>query len=165
MISDRLANKLNEQIQVEFQSEAYYLGMAAYFEEEDWDGFAHFMKLQAEEEHEHGMKFFDFLAEVDRPIDVPAVEAPRTDYSSIREVFETALEQEQHVTQKIHELVSLSREESDYEAESILQWFVDEQIEEENTMDSLLSQVKRAEGDEAALFMIDRELAQREDEE
>jgi ferritin len=163
MISDKLADQINEQIRVEFQSEAYYLGMAAYFEEQDWNGFAHFMKLQAEEEREHAMKFFDFLAEVDEPVEVPERESPRTDYSSIREVFETALEQEQHVTKKIHELVDVARDRKDYEAESLLQWFVDEQIEEENLMGDILSRVKRAEGDEAALFMIDEDLAEREE--
>lgn len=163
MISDKLASNLNEQIRVELQSEAYYLGMAAYFEEEDWNGFAHFMKIQAEEEREHAMKFFDFLAEVDGSIAIPERESPKTDYASIREVFETALEQEQHVTEKIHDLVSIARENNDYEADSLLQWFVDEQIEEENLMGDILSRVNRAEGDEAALFLIDEELAEREE--
>lgn len=165
MISQELAQKINAQIREEFQSETYYLGMAAYFEEEDWNGFAHFMKLQAEEEREHAMKFFDFLSEVDKSVEVPQIDAPRTDYSSITEVFETALEQEQHITEKIHELVQLARENQDYEAESLLQWFVDEQVEEENLMDDILSKVNRAEGDEAALIMIDRELAEREEDE
>jgi ferritin len=163
VISNELTEKLNDQIKEELQSETYYLGMASYFEEEDWNGFAHFMKLQAEEEREHAMKFFDFLSEVDQPIEIPGTESPRNEYSSISEVFETALEQEKHITEKIHDLLSLARKNDDYEAESLLQWFVDEQIEEENLMGEILSQVRRAEGDEAALFMIDRELAEREE--
>jgi ferritin len=163
MISDELNEAINEQIKEELQSETYYLGMAAHFEHEDWNGFAHFMKLQAEEEREHAMKFFDFLAEVDQSIEISALESPKTSYSSNQEVFETALEQEKHITGKIHDLLKLARENNDYEAESLLQWFVDEQVEEENLMGDILSQVRRAEGDEAALFMIDRELAEREE--
>ncbi len=161
MISGELAEQLNKQIKEELQSETYYLGMAAYFEKEDWNGFAHFMSLQAEEEREHAMKFYDFLADVGKSIEVPGVDSPKTSYSSLSEVFETALEQEEHITGRIHDLLNLARANDDYEAESLLQWFVDEQVEEENHMSEILNQVRRAEGDEAALFMIDRELAER----
>lgn len=163
MISDELTEKINEQIKEEFQSETYYLGMAAHFEENDWNGFSHFMKLQAEEEREHAMKFFDFLAEVDQPIEIPEIESPKTSFGSITEVFETALEQEKHITGKIHDLLTLARQKNDHEAESLLQWFVDEQVEEENLMGDILSKIRRAEGDETALLMIDDELSERED--
>lgn len=165
MISDELADAINNQIKEEFQSETYYLGMAAYFEDEDWDGFANFMKIQAEEEREHAMKFFDFLSEVDRKIQIPAIDAPETDYDSIADVFETALEQEQHITGRIHDLLSLSRKNDDYEAESILQWFVEEQIEEEDLMGTILNRIRRARGDEAALMMLDQELGERNPDE
>lgn len=161
MISDQLTEKLNEQIQEELQSEMYYLGMAAYFKQEDWNGFAHFMRVQAEEEREHALKFYDFLAEVDQPIRVPGTEAPSSDFSSISEVFETALEQEQHITGKIHEALNLAREQNDYEAESLLQWFVDEQVEEENLMRGVLRQVRRAEREETGLLLLDQKLGER----
>lgn len=165
MIDDELASKVNEQIKHELQSEFYYLGMAAYFRDQDWNGFAHFMEIQANEEHEHAMKFYDFLDEVGKEIEIPSVEKPSTDYNSIVDVFETALEQEKNITESIHNLLDHARQTNSYEAESILQWFVEEQIEEENLMGDLLHKIRRAEGDEAALFMIDEELSEREDEE
>ncbi|MFB6226790.1 MAG: ferritin [bacterium] len=164
MISSELADAINKQIQEEFQSETYYLGMAAYLEDEDWDGFAHFMKVQAEEEREHALKFFDFLSEVDKKVQIPAIEAPETNYNSIEDVLSTALEQEEHITSRIHNLLSMARENNDYEAESILQWFVEEQVEEENLMGTILNRVRRAQDDEAALLMLDQELGERDPE-
>lgn len=161
MISDELTDALNNQIKEELQSETYYLGMAAYFEDQDWDGFAHFMKLQAEEEREHAMKFYDFLSEVDRKVEIPGLDAPETEYDSIEDVFATALKQEEHITQRIHDLLGLAREHQDYEAESILQWFVEEQIEEEDLMGTILNRIRRAKDDEAALMMLDQELGKR----
>lgn len=165
MISDELTDAINNQIKEEFQSETYYLGMAAYFEHEDWDGFANFMKIQAEEEREHAMKFYDFLSEVDQKIHIPSLEAPETEYDSIEDVFETALKQEKHITERIHDLLSLARENKDYEAESILQWFVEEQIEEEDLMGTILNKIRRARDDEAALLMLDQELGERDPDE
>jgi len=165
MISDELTDQLNQQIKEELQSEFYYLGMAAYFRGEDWEGFAHFMEVQAEEEHEHAMKFYQFLDEVGKTIVIPEVEKPSISYESIEDVFETALKQEQHITQRVHQLVELAREQNDYEAESILQWFVDEQVEEENLMDNILQKVRRAGDDTAALLILDEEFGNREDDE
>lgn len=165
MISDELTDQLNQQIKEELQSEFYYLGMAAYFHEEDWDGFATFMEVQAEEEREHAMKFYDFLDEVGKSIVVPEVEKPSVSYDSIEEVFETALKQEQHITQRIHKLMERARNHNDYEVESLLQWFIDEQVEEENLMDNILQKVRRAGDDTAALLILDEELGDREDEE
>lgn len=164
MISKELADELNQQIKEELQSEFYYLGMAAYFREEDWEGFANFMEVQADEEHEHAMKFYDFLDEVGQAIVVPSVEKPSTQFKSIEGVFETALEQENHITERIHKLLEIAHQNDDHEAESLLQWFVDEQVEEENLMDNILHKVRRADDDSAALLMLDEELGEREDE-
>lgn len=164
MISDELARKFNQQIQREFESEAYYLGMAAYLNHEDWDGFAHFMKVQAEEEREHGMKFYEFLDEVGQRVEIPGVDAPPADFDSVKDVFETALQQEQHITECIHKLLKLARENNDYPAESILEWFVEEQIEEENLMGEILTRVRRADDDNAALLLLDSELGERKPE-
>lgn len=163
MISNELTDELNQQIKEELQSEFYYLGMAAYFREEDWEGFAHFMEVQAEEEREHAMEFYNFVDEVGSSIVIPEVEKPSISYESIEEVFETALKQEQHITRRIHRLMELARDHNDYEAESLLQWFVDEQVEEENLMDNILQKVRRAGDDTAALLILDEELGDREE--
>ncbi len=162
MISKELAEELNRQIQEEFQSASYYLGMASWFEHETWDGFAHFMKVQSEEEVEHAMKFYDFLNRVDVQAVIPGLEEPEIEYDSIVEVFETALKQEQHITGRIHRLLELARENDDPEALSLLQWFVDEQIEEENLMGDLLDKVRRIDGDPTGLLYLDDELSERD---
>ncbi len=162
MISDELAEAINEQIGMELESASYYLGMAAFLNHENWNGFAHFMKVQAQEELEHAMKFYEFLDEVGQRVRIPSVPEPRGEYDSLEDVFETALNQEKRVTESIHDLLELAVANNDHPADSILRWFVDEQVEEENLMGDHLDMVSRADGDEAALFMLDEKLAQRE---
>lgn len=165
MISDELAEAMNEQIGMELESASYYLGMAAFLNHENWNGFAHFMKVQAEEELEHAMKFYEFLDEVGQRVHIPSVPEPQGEYDSLVHVFETALNQEKRVTESIHNLLEMARDNSDHPADSILEWFVDEQVEEENLMGDHLQRVSRAEGDEAALLMLDEKLGKREPEE
>lgn len=161
MISDELADAMNQQIKEEFQSASYYMGMATWLEYESWDGFANFMKVQSHEEVEHAMKFYDFLNEVGRKAEIPGLEKPETEYQSITEVFETALKQEEHITERIHELLELAEEQGEPEAFSLLEWFVDEQVEEENLMGDLLVKVRRLDGDTPGLMYLDDELGKR----
>ncbi len=161
MISDRLAEEMDKQIKEEFESASYYLAMASYLEAENWEGFSKFMKAQAVEEMEHGMKFYNFLHEVGHRAEVPALDQPKLEYSSLEEVFQTALDHEKHISGRIDKLVQVSEEEGDSRARSLLQWFVDEQVEEENTMEDILVKIKRI-GDSSALYMLDKELGQRQ---
>ncbi len=162
MISDRLTEMINDQIRMEFQSASYYMGMRMYLSREDWPGMAAFMEAQALEEATHARKFYDFLDEVDRNAVMPGLEEPRQEFSSVEEVFETALKQEQDVTQSIHQLFNAAKEEGDYPAFSLLEWFVDEQVEEENTFRTILTQVRRLQEEPLALYELDRELGERQ---
>jgi len=161
MISDRLTERLNEQIRMEFQSASYYMGMRMYLTREDWPGMASFMEAQALEEAGHAKKFYDFLDEVDREASMPGVEEPRGDFASLEEVFETALQQEKKVTESIHRLFEVAREEGDYPAYSLLEWFVDEQVEEENTFRGILTKIRRLQDQPLALYELDEQLGRR----
>lgn len=161
MISDRLTEKINEQIRMEFQSASYYMGMRMYLTKEDWPGMAQFMEAQALEEATHAKKFYDFLDEVDRDATMPGLDKPSETFSSLEDVFETALKQEQSVTESIHELYEIAQEEGDYQAFTILEWFVDEQIEEENTFRTLLTKIRRLQDEPLALYELDDELGER----
>ncbi len=161
MISKELLEKMNEQITHEFFSAHYYLAMAAYFVEEDLDGFANFFKVQAEEERFHAMKFFEFISDQGEMPDIKGFKDPRKDFSSPREVFELALKHEQLVTGLIHDLMDMAQKDRHYPSISLLQWFVDEQVEEEATMGKLLKKIQRVGSEGAGLLMLDQELAAR----
>ncbi|WP_353892284.1 ferritin [Proteinivorax hydrogeniformans] len=161
MLSEKLQNELNEQIKHEFFSAHYYLAMAAYCEGEDLEGFANFFKVQAEEERFHAMKFFDFVNELGGNVTITGFDNPKTDFNSLEEVFQDALEHERFVTKLIHKLMDIANEERHYPSISFLQWFVDEQVEEEASMDSLLSKIKRVGENSHGIYMLDEELAKR----
>ncbi len=158
MISDELADALNEQIKTELEASALYLGMGAYFRENDWPGFAAFVEEQSAEEREHAMKLYHFLDEVGKDISIPAVDAPKMDYDSVQEVFERALEAEQNNTQSFHDLQAIANENNDNAANSLLQWFHDEQVEEENHIEDILVPIQRTDGDERFLNVLDKDL-------
>jgi len=143
MLSEKLLGKLNEQITHEYFSAHYYLAMAAYFKKEDLDGFANFFLVQAEEERFHAMKFFEFINDQGNEAIISGFKNPKRDFNSTEEIFELALEHEKLVSSLINELMNVAQEEKHYPSISFLQWFVDEQVEEEASMGKLLSQVKR----------------------
>jgi len=161
MVPKGLLEKLNEQITHEFFSAHYYLAMAAYFLGEDLDGFANFFKVQAEEEKFHAMKFFDYVSDQGEIPVIKGFKDPRTDFSSPQEVFELALKHEQLVTGLIYELMDQAQKDKHHPSISFLQWFVDEQVEEEATMGKLVKKIQRVGGEGAGLLMLDQELAAR----
>ncbi len=165
MIPEALLKKLNEQITHEFFSAHYYLAMAAFFKEKNLDGFANFFIRQAEEERTHAMKFFEFIDELGETPVITGFEDPKRNFSSIEEIYKLALEHEQKVTQLINAIMDTAREENHYPTISFLQWFIDEQVEEEATMDNLLNKVKIVGEQSAGTFMLDQELAKRNTEE
>ena len=161
MLSKELLEKMNEQITHEYYSAHYYLAMAAYFLQEDLDGFANFFKVQAEEERFHAMKIFDFISDQGEMPIVKGFKDPKVDFSSTQEVFELALQHEQLVTRLIYDLMDLAQQDKHHPSISFLQWFVDEQVEEEATMGKLLSKVKRIGSEGHGILMLDQELANR----
>jgi ferritin len=161
MIKQTLQDAINEQINKEIFSEYYYLSMVAYFESEDLPGFAQFFKVQVEEERFHGMKFFDYLNERGGKVILKGIENPKTDFESPLQVFELAYKHEQYVTELINNLMDIAIKENDHALQSFLQWFIDEQVEEEASMSKYVNQLKRMNGNGHGIIMIDRELAQR----
>ncbi len=161
MLSEKLLAKMNEQITHEFYSAHYYLAMAAYFKKEDLDGFANFFTVQAEEERFHAMKFFHYINEHGEEAVITGFKDPKRDFKSVEEIFGLALEHEKLVSGLINDLMNIAQEEKDYPSIGFLQWFVDEQVEEEASMSRLLSLVKRVGEQGHGILMLDKELAGR----
>jgi len=161
MLSEKLLGKLNEQITHEFFSAHYYLAMAAYFKKEELDGFANFFVVQAEEERFHAMKFFEFINEQGEEAVITGFKDPKRDFQSVEEIFTLALEHEKLVSSLINDLMDIAQQEKNYPSIGFLQWFIDEQVEEEASMGRLLSLVRRVGEQGHGILMLDRELAAR----
>lgn len=156
-----LARAFNGQVNLEFESMYVYLQMAAHFECEDLPGFARWMRLQADEEREHAMRFFDFLLDRGVAVALQEIAAPEVDTSSPKAIFEQALEHERTVTSAIHDLYRRATDASDFASYPILQRFVDEQVEEEATVGQIVRRLAIAGDDASALLLLDSELGAR----
>lgn len=161
MASEKLLKELNDQMNFEFLSGYYYMAMASYAASEDFNGFANFLIVQGQEEYTHGMKFFDFINDMDGRVTMQAIEEPKNEYKSLVEVFEEALAHEKLVTSRINKLMDMAKEENNHATVSFLQWFIDEQLEEENSMKTIVNNLKRMEGHFQGLYMLDKELGTR----
>jgi ferritin len=164
MLSQRMQDALNAQIKHEFYSSFVYLAMSAHFESRNLPGFAKWMRLQAGEEHTHAMKIFDHILDRGGAVQLPALAQPPVTWGAPVEVFEDALSHERAVTKSIHDLYALAVEERDYPARVFLDWFVNEQVEEEKTAELVVEQLRMIGDDRPALLMLDRELGQRQPE-
>ena len=165
MLKDSIEEALNEQINAELYSEYVYLSMAAYYEDEGLPGFASWMRHQADEEHAHAMRIYDYVHERDGRVTLEGIDSPPTEWASPTDAFETAYEQEVGISRRIDDLVALAREEQDNATENMLQWFVAEQVEEEATAQEVLDKLRLVGDDGTGLMMIDQELGQRGGEE
>jgi len=161
MLSEKLLETLNEQIKHELYAAHLYMAMAAYCAGQDLDGCSNFFLAQAEEERFHAMKFFNFINDKDGEIKFNALENPHASYDSVLDVFQAALQHEKIVTSKIYNLMDIATEEKEYATISFLNWFVDEQVEEEATFSALIQKFRAAMNDESVLFMLDAELGKR----
>lgn len=159
-ISAPTATLLNEQFHHEMSASYAYLGMAAYFEAQDLPGFASWFRAQSAEETQHAMKIFDFLAMVGVKIALPAVDAPSSEFQSPKAVIEAGLAQEQTVTAQIKAIYHSAAKEGDYTVQPMLHWFLEEQVEEEDTFETLLVRVSAVES-KFELLTLDAELATR----
>jgi ferritin len=161
MLSEKMQKALNGQLNAELYSSYLYLSMNAYFKSVNLDGFANWMYYQAQEELEHSMKFYDFVIQRGGKVVLTQIEAPPTEWDSPLAVFEATLAHEQKVTGLINDLVEIALEEHDHATNIFLQWFVSEQVEEEESVGGVLEQIKLMGDAQGGLFMIDRELAKR----
>lgn len=161
MLSEKMAEALNRQLNAELYSAYLYLSMAAYFYDQGLNGFANWMVVQNQEETLHAMKFFNYLKDRGARIRLAAIEQPPTDWSSPLEVFEATLKHEQKVTSLINQLMDLALAERDHATTVFLQWFVTEQVEEEASANDIVQRLRLIGNDANALFVLDRELATR----
>jgi len=156
-----LQDMMNDQIKHELYSAYLYLSMSSYCESINMPGAAHWMRLQAQEEVAHGIKFFDFIIDRGGQVTLQAIDQPPTEFASLLDIFEKALAHEKHVTSLINSIYDVAMREQDYAAQALLQWFVTEQVEEEKNADDVVQTLKMVEGQPAGLFIVDRELGTR----
>ncbi len=161
MISKKLQDAINDQINKELFSEYLYISMRSWCLANDLEGMANWMAVQSQEERFHAMKFYNFLNDRGARIILKAIDAPQNDFKSPEDVIQTGLNHEFTVTASINKLMDLSISEGDHAAVSFLKWFVDEQVEEEANFTKVLNKIKLSGGAGAGLFMIDQELAKR----
>ena len=161
MIGKPMQDAMNEQINKELFSSYLYLSMAAYFEEKNLSGFAHWMRVQAQEEREHAMKFYDFIIDRGGRVMLKGIDAPKTDWGSNLEVVEEVAAHEAKVTASIYALYELALKEKDYPAQVMLQWFINEQVEEEKNAAEIVANLKLIEDRGTAVLMLDKQLGKR----
>jgi ferritin len=157
-MSKKMVAALNEQIKKEGESSYLYLSMASWCDQEGLEGCAKFFFRQADEEHMHMMKIFNYLLEMDEQAIVPGFEKPPVEYPNVRAVFEEVYDHEQEVTQAIFKLVSLSFEEGDHSTHNFLQWYVEEQREEEALARDILGKIQLIGDVPQSLYYIDKEI-------
>ncbi len=161
MINEKIERAFNEQIKNEIYSAYLYLAMAAYFNRQGWDGMANWMKVQAQEEMTHAMKFYDHIIDREGRVELLALDKPPSEWASPLEAFKAAYKHEQTVTAMIQNLAKLSTEESDFTSRPLLDWFLNEQIEEEATASRIAQQLERIGSSADGLAMLDKELGSR----
>ena len=161
MLTEKVQKALNDQFNAELYSSYLYLSMHAYFKSISLDGFANWMYQQAKEELLHAMKFYNFINQRGGRARTAAVAEPPSEWDSPRAVFEETLAHEQKVTGLINDLVETANEAHDHATQIFLQWFVTEQVEEEESAGGVLDQLKLMQDHAGGLFMIDRELEKR----
>ncbi len=158
MLTEKMQQALNDQVNAELQAYYTYLSVSAYFEDQNLRGFAGWMRTHSDEEMVHAMKILDFIHSRRGRVKLQLIPQPKTEWGSALEAFQDALKHEQHVTDLINKLVELSTQEGDYATHSFLQWFVDEQVEEEQLVDDVIQDLKRVGDFGPGLFLLDREL-------
>lgn len=160
MINQKMTDALNEQINKELYSAYMYFAMSSYAGRQGLKGTASWFQVQAREEVSHALKIYQYVNSQGAHAVMKALAEPPAEYNGIVDLFEKTLEHERLVTQSIHDLVRLARQENDPATEIMLQWFVTEQIEEEETVNEILDELKLA-GEGSGLFMVDRSLGER----
>jgi ferritin len=164
MISNTMVDALNHQLNLELSSAYLYLGMAAHFEKENLQGFAHWMRRQEEEERTHAFKFFDHIVERGAAVKLGVIAAPPVAWDSHLSLFEEVLQHEKQVTAAIYGLMDQATAERDYATAQFLHWFVQEQVEEEAAATYVIERLKMVGESKSGLLYIDKELGKRSSE-
>lgn len=161
MINQRIKEMMNRQIKKELESYYIYLSMVAYFHSLNLDGMAHWMRCQSHEEMTHGMKFFDYINDRGGKVELLDLKQLQTSWNSPAEAWDSAYQHELFITGKIGALMKAAREESEYIAEPLLSWFINEQVQEEADTLKISEQVKLVNESKEGLLLLDRELGTR----
>lgn len=161
MINEKMEKAFNDQINAELYSEYLYLSMKAYFETLNLKGFVNWMDVQVQEEHAHAMGMFDYVNSRGGRVKLTAIDAPETDWESPLAVFEHILTHEELVTSLINKLADVAEEVKDRAAMGFLNWYIKEQVEEEDNVGQVLATLKLIGDDKKALLMLDKDLAAR----
>jgi ferritin len=161
MISDDMQHALQQQLNDEFYSGYVYLAMSAYCASIDFNGAAIWLKQQYEEERQHATRIYNYLIDQGAQVVLKAIDEPPSDFGSILEVFESSLKHEQGMTRKLNNLSDQALKEKDHATYNLLQWFVNEQVEEEATVGEIISKIRLVREDGYGLLMIDNELGSR----
>lgn len=164
-MKENIQQAVNDQIQAEFASAYLYLAMAAEMDGRGLKGFAQWLRIQWEEETQHALKFYDHVLRRDGTVSLKALEAPKVQFDTPLEAFEQVLEHEQYITRRINDLYDLAVTERDYPLQTLLHWFIDEQIEEEENAREIIDDLRLAGDARPSLFLLDRELGNRDPEE
>lgn len=162
MISEKIENILNEQINKEFYSAYLYLLMGAYFDEIGLKGFSNWCKVQAREEVDHGMILFDYIIERQGKVNLMQINAPENNLTSPLEIFEKIYEHEKYVTESINRVANMTDDECDLATRYFINWYISEQVEEEANVDDIIKKLKMFGDEKAALYHLDTELMTRQ---
>ena len=162
MIGKKIQDALNAQITLEQHSAQLYLAMSAHCEGRSFRGFAHWLRVQAQEETKHAMKLVEFVVDRGGRLALAAIAAPPSEFGGITQVFEQILEHEKGITGRINALFELSRAEKDYASEIALQWYVTEQIEEESNVGQILDQLKAVGEQGGGIWYLDSKMGKRQ---
>jgi ferritin len=160
-LSAKVEKALNDQLNLELRSAYAYLGMAAYFDHTAFTGFGLWMSLQSREELKHAGKFYKYIADRGGKVALQALPAPRCEYKSVLEAFQTSLIQEEEVSASINGIYEMAAADKDFSTLSFLKWFLDEQVEEEKSVGDIVAKLKLVGDNHNGLFQIDKSAAKR----
>ncbi|MFP4118884.1 MAG: ferritin [Candidatus Woesearchaeota archaeon] len=161
-LSDHVQNELNEQVNRELFSGYLYLSLATWFDNQGLNGFSHWMKRQALEEKDHGMKIYEYIYDREGCVSLRQIDEPPRSWEQIKDAINAAYLHEQYITREIYRIMDQARNEKDFGTVTFLQWFVTEQVEEEKSVKEILDRLELIGDNKQGLVMIDKELAQRE---
>ncbi len=161
MISEKIENLLNDQLNKELYSGYLYLSIEAYFESLNLKGFAHWFRVQAQEERDHALLFFEYINRVGGRVKLMPIEGPQVEFESIMDALEASLKHEQFVTSSIYNIVDEAKAVRDHKTDSFLKWFIDEQVEEEDNAENNIRRFELVKDDGKGILMLDTEFAAR----
>jgi len=161
MLSKKMQKALNDQIQAEMASSYLYMAMSNWFKSQNLEGFASWLSMQASEEHGHGMKFYGYIHDRNGEVQFQALAAPQNSWKSASAAFQDVLKHEQMITGRINDLCALAESEKDTATRVMLNWFVDEQVEEEASAQAVVDKLKMLESHPGGVYLLDREMAGR----